>query len=324
MILFLQCWCTFVDSIADNNHMRESLSERILLLLVGLVTSQQRKQSRLRNLSSGRSIHVETQIVIAVRGHKVEEIQALVNTDARFHRLVTCLQIDQITDLHRADVGNASHIFVLGGSRTTDVGQRDSLPCSRLPNVTDLRTPKVNKHDMRLATWALQAQHVLQQKRHRSHSMRELEDDDDEDVDPTAGLTTQTLVQLRNLESKKYVAALPHWHWGRDHCVFTEHLTVALMAKAVLWPGMNHLLETWVLPVEAFGPAFCRRSRAACKELQATADFPARCPDDFDRWGWLDEYSRGLSNILCSAPLPYAAMDHSMADVAASLIVRIE
>ena len=273
-----------------------------------------------RNTSGNRtSIQLEAQIVVVVRGNcggaKVKEVQKLVDADARFHRLVTCLEMNQVTELHRADIPNASHVFIMGdGGGDSDNGAHSgwrSLPhyslrggkpgsqsarsVFNLPNVVDLGAGDSTSdiHDMRLATWALQVKEILAQhsqntsiaatwalrnepgmmfeeatpmddthvagpgtskrccfccQRHTrgglaSHPQLLAEDNGLHQSMPP--VNTQVLVQFQSLQSKRFATALPQWAPDRDHFVFAQRLQVALMAQAVLWPGINQVRKVF-------------------------------------------------------------------------------
>eukprot|EP00750_Incisomonas_marina_P012764 INCI17153.2.p1 GENE.INCI17153.2~~INCI17153.2.p1 ORF type:complete len:1512 (-),score=230.85 INCI17153.2:2208-6743(-) len=397
-----------------SKSVRESLSKRVLLILVSLLTSQKRHVVRMReregrNASGSRtSIQLEAQIVVVVRGNcggaKVKEVQKLVDADARFHRLVTCLEMNQVTELHRADIPNASHVFIMGdGGGDSERAHSDwrSLPhyslrggkpgsqsahsVFNLPHVVDLGAgDSANDiHDMRLATWALQVKEILAQHSQNTAAaatwalrnepgmmFEEVTPMDDTHVagpgtskrccfccqrhtrgglashpqplsegngrhHPMPLVNTQVLVQFQSLQSKRFATALPQWARGRDHFVFAQRLQVALMAQAVLWPGINQLFETWVLPVEVFGGRFVdkgdqrsgrrQRRQEGQDGRHGEADLPranaaeSTSPDDLDEWGWLDEHARGLSQIIHSGEMPQQAVGQRMDFVAAKM-----
>jgi len=300
------------------------------------------------------AVPLETQIVIVVRGRKLQEIQKLVDTDSRFHRSVTCLEMEQVSDLHRADLGHASHVFILGDGGRADIGHGastsltapDVMNIFRHRSVVDLGAGNHadHIHDMRLATWALQAKHILAQNDASLGLSQEVDALFEAANTPIAELTPagpgkikscaccrgiqsvgvksshrshpQILVQFQSLASKRLARSLPRWRPGRDHYVFAQRLKVALMAQAVLWPGINQLFETWVLPVEAFGAKYARRGN---KPFATNED--GESLDDVEEWGWMDEYSRGLAQIMHSGDIPQAAIGKRMGFVAAKMQV---
>ena len=96
------------------------------------------------------------------------------------------------------------------------------------------------------------------------------------------------------------------------------------MTQAVLWPGVNQLLEAWVLPAATFGRGVgsrLRRARQQGNHRRQVHGQAERCADDTEPWGWLHEYARGMGQILHSGELPPLAFGERMDFVAAMMQV---
>lgn len=356
------------------------------MLLISLVASQKRRDGRLA--SQGHPVQVENSIIVAISNAKSQIIQQVLNAESTF-RLVTCLQVDHVNDLLLADIPNSSHVFVLGS--TNRINTQDSCRTSnreynvRHQNVLDISgsNDSQSKNDMRRATWALKTKHILTRScestlnnditigeqmsaegskitvRRCSGCCRSCSRSQ-EPRGKYRRKNTKLLVQFDKIESKHLATALPSWKPGIDFYVSTQRLKVALMAHAVMWPGLNHLLEAWMLPVATFGSqAFIRHKLRAVNyvvtkkahnplqsdrgpespHIQSVHQSNARdssnlhntnqlfdkfvdaglCPDDATRWGWIDEYCRGLGQIMFCAPLPPQAIGERMDFVAGKL-----